>query len=61
LRSETELVLFAPVTGQVIFGGTTLSLQVVQVRREVSIASEFALRATHKLCLLLHLEVKSTS
>lgn len=43
LRCKTELVLFVPVTVQVILSATTLGLQVVQIRGEVSVASKFTL------------------
>ena len=49
LRGETKLVLLTLIHIHVIFGSTTLRLQVVQVGREVSVAGQFIFGAANHL------------
>ena len=60
LGRETKIVLFASIAGEIIVGGATPGLQVIEVGRKVSVSAELTLRAANKLRLLSHFEVKGT-
>ena len=49
LRGETQLVLLTLIRIQVVLGATALGLQVVQVGREFSVASQFIFGAANHL------------